>query len=167
MKCMGFRLVLLLTLCVSAIWTPSDTSAQRIGVYGPGDDLSAPYFPPGSSYTLISEATWNRMTTADFAAYDIIWIEAANCTSTNVQATAVATQATWSAAVDGRITFASGDLDYHASRNNARARDFVARLVNYLSAGGGTASLSRRSVSSLSSRSSRSFSSRSRFSFAI
>ena len=117
----------------------SNVEAQRIGIYGPGDDISAPYFPPGSTYTLISEATWNSMTTADFAAYDIIWIEAANCTSTNVQATAIATQATWSAAVDGRVTFASGDMDYHAIRDNARARDFVARLVNYLSAGGGTA----------------------------
>ena len=59
-----------------AVTTPSPTSAQNIGVYGPGDDLSAPYFPSGSTYTLINESTWNSMTTADFAAYDIIWIEA-------------------------------------------------------------------------------------------
>jgi len=80
------------------------------------------------------------MSTGEFGAYDVIWIEANDCEqSIDIQQAARETQTTWGPAVNGRIAFISGDLDYHVKRGDGRSREFVGRMVNYLTIGGGTA----------------------------
>ena len=114
---------LIAVVTAAVVFLSSPTYAQKIGVYGPGGSLSAGYFAAGAVATVIDEASWRAMGTLEFAEYDILWIEGNGCEQVaDVQRAARDTQATWSRAVDGRVAFQSGDLDFHAQNRDGRAR---------------------------------------------
>lgn len=92
------------------------TGAARILVYGPGLTLGTGMLTAGTAtMTVVDEATWSAMTTADFGQYDIIWIDGANCAGTAdvTYGTVQDTIATWGPAVRGRSLIMIGDPDHH------------------------------------------------------
>ncbi|HEX4457382.1 MAG TPA: hypothetical protein VIA18_05405, partial [Polyangia bacterium] len=49
-------------------------SAQKILVYGPGGTAATSHFPTGAVVTTATATQWAGMTTAQFGAYDELWI---------------------------------------------------------------------------------------------
>jgi len=66
----------------------------------------------GFTVETADDAAWNLKSTADFATYRAIIIPDRECSGPS--ATAVATRATWGAAVTGNVLVVGGDPDYHA-----------------------------------------------------
>lgn len=91
-----------------------NTGAARVLVYGPGGTAGTEMFPAGTVVTVASDAMWRSMTAAQFAQYDVIWIDGGNCGggSGSNYGTAQDTVATWGPAVQGRIVLLTGDADY-------------------------------------------------------
>lgn len=107
------------------------TGPARVLVYGPGGSSRTGFFPAGTVVTVASDATWRAMTTADFAQYDVIWIDGGFCSGSpsSLMGTADDTLATWGPAVRGRIEILTGDPDLHG---DAGAPAFYANSVNWL-----------------------------------
>ncbi len=111
---------------IAALQVSSEAHAQaRILVYGPGvtttptaGSVTDPrtYFPAGAVVTIAPGAMWSTMTTADFAAFDAIWVDADICSTTGANLVTLRdTQAAWGPAVRGRIVLLSSDPMLHAS----------------------------------------------------
>lgn len=114
---------------------------MEILVYGPGGTGSVSAFTGGPSVTVANAATWNSMTTAQFAAYDLIWVDANDCASSPAAlVTLYNTQNVWGPAVTGRVAIAFTDPDWHNVRGSAAARTYISNHQNWLgsSPGGAT-----------------------------
>ncbi len=106
------RFALALALLVG---TANVAQAQKILVYGPGGTTATSHFPTGATVTTATAAQWAAMTTAQFGAYDALWLDDNNCATTpTIFDTAAANRATWAAAVTGRIHISGADADFHA-----------------------------------------------------
>ncbi|MBI5516132.1 MAG: hypothetical protein HY909_20275, partial [Deltaproteobacteria bacterium] len=127
--------------CVSGSCLPvCNTGAPRVLFYGPTGTLEQPYLPAGSVVTNASDAMWRSMTTAQFAAFNLIITGDNNCsgpTSAQLQ-TMFDTRAVWTPAITGRVVITGLDGACHAP-GNAGARTWLTTTLRYLSSGGGTA----------------------------
>lgn len=114
------------------------TGPARVLVYDPGlSSLHTSWFPPGTVTTVAREMVWRSMSTADFAAFDVIWIDGGNCTS-DIEALMGVVQdtlPTWGPAVRGRIEAMAGDPDLHGGTG---AELFYANSIEWLKTQGRT-----------------------------
>lgn len=114
-----------------------NTDPARVLIYGPGGTGSQAHFPAGSVVTVASDAVWRGMTTADFGAFDVIWVDGNNCGSpTSIFQTLLDTQGVWGPAVTGRMTMNSADPDLHAPSSGTIP--FIQNNVSWLAEGGAT-----------------------------
>ncbi len=107
------------------------TGTPRILVYSPGGTTATTSLGAGATVTVVTEAMWRTLTTADFGMYDIIWIGGASC-SGSLDATfgpLEDTIAAWGPAVTGRVLVFAGDPDYHGG---AAANAFFQSAANWL-----------------------------------
>jgi hypothetical protein len=120
--------------CFAGSCTPRcNTAPPQILVYGPGGAASQAYFPAGSVVTVASAAMWASMTTANFGAYDVIWVDGNACGSDTTIFTQLRdTQAVWGPAVRGRIIVNTVDADYHAGVGNPNAQTFIRNNATWL-----------------------------------
>jgi hypothetical protein len=85
---------------------PQSVLILSTSVNGGASSAEAAAVPAGDTVTVVSPATWDAMTTAQFAAYSAIVIGDQSTTScaSSAPADAVSTAATWGAAVTGNVT---------------------------------------------------------------
>ncbi len=123
-------------LAIPLLLLPRVASAQTVAVYGPcGRETLDMYRDVAAmDVTVIAEADWRIMTTAEFAAYDLLWVDDVFAA---VHDALLDTAVTWGDAVDGRIYLHGTDPPAHGGR--AGAQDFVDLSVDWLLDGGGTA----------------------------
>jgi hypothetical protein len=116
--------------CPAALARPAN-----VLIYGPGGAASVEHFPPGTVTTTADEATWRAMTSDQFAAYDLIWVDGNSCEGRPPIFQALAdTQAVWGAAVTGRVALNTADPDFHDQAA------YIANHLTWLSSLGATAS---------------------------
>ncbi len=116
--------------------------ARSILIYGPS---LAPFADPneqslaeaaGYTVTVVDEATWSGMTTAQFAAFDaIVFADPACGESTDALATANATKSVWSRAVTGPVYIQGTDPIYHEFPGG---QTLVANGIGFAASGPGT-----------------------------
>src|SRR2546425_779463 len=94
--------------------------AKSILIYGPSlaafADPNEQSLAQGAGYTVtvVDEATWAGMTTAQFAAFDaIVFADPACGESSDILATANATKSVWSRAITGPVYIQGTDPIYH------------------------------------------------------
>ncbi len=99
--------------------------------------------PARPEFTLASDAMWRSLTRADFARYNALWIDGANCTISSptqaegVYAAVAETRDVWSSAITGHFEIIGSDSDLHLERSPGAAR-FVVNSYHYVTSGAGT-----------------------------
>lgn len=138
-------------LLAAAALSADDASAQRrVLVFGPGgqaaiNDLRANVpavrdaGPTQGQFTIATEAMWRAMTTAQFAAYNAIWIDGGACATpadrgTSMFQAVTDTRGTWSAAITGHFEIIGSDSDFHIGPS----RKFLTNSYHYVTSGAGT-----------------------------
>ncbi len=138
-------------LLAAAALSADDASAQRrVLVFGPGgqaaiNDLRANVpavrdaGPTQGQFTIATEAQWRAMTTAQFAAYNAIWIDGGACATpadrgTSMFQAVTDTRGTWSAAITGHFEIIGSDSDFHIGPS----RKFLTNSYHYVTSGAGT-----------------------------
>jgi Calx-beta domain len=97
----------------------SSAGAKSILIYGPSLDTTADpneqslAQAAGYTVTVVDEATWSGMTTAQFAAFDAIVFADPSCGSADTVATANATKSVWSRAITGPVYIQGTDPIFH------------------------------------------------------
>jgi hypothetical protein len=126
--------------CVAGSCLPAcNTAAPRVLFYGPTGTLEQPYLPAGATVTVASEAMWRSMTTAQFAAFNLIITGDNSCSGPSAASLQALfdTRATWTPAITGRIVITGLDAACHAP-SRAGAATWLRTTLAYLGGGGGT-----------------------------
>ncbi len=107
-------------LCALSLSTVAE--AQRhVLLYSPGGDRATSVFPSSGPdmavVTRVDADGWAALTAADFASYDLIWIDEQSCAGSagSTYAPVAANRATWSPQVTGNVVLVAGDPTYHGS----------------------------------------------------
>jgi len=118
------------------------TTAPNVLFYGPCGSMEKAFLPTGATSTTADDATWRKMTTADFQKFDLIVIGApdlsVSSSSTPTAAMLLAafdTRAVWGAAVNGRISVLGLDPAYHADKAVAGAITYQKAVLSWLTTG--------------------------------
>lgn len=99
---------------------PPPSTAPRALIYGPAGTRDVPYLPATAMAVTASESMWRSMTTADFAAYDLIVVGDNYAAVTAAQLQALFdTRAIWGPAVTGRVVISGFDASAHGSTPGA------------------------------------------------
>ncbi|HVA92868.1 MAG TPA: Ig-like domain-containing protein [Chloroflexota bacterium] len=133
------RLVVALLLAISTlgvIGTPRATHAAGGGALilgssvsgGTGSREAAAAAMAGLAVTIVTDAQWAAMTTAQFAAFDEIIVGDPTCSSISPVVAANAT--VWGAAVNGNIIVIGTDPVFHATFNSPPQSTGAATLIN-------------------------------------
>jgi hypothetical protein len=122
-------------LPAALLLVPLTSHAQAVAVYGPcgQEGLNMYRDVAAMDITVISEVDWAAMSTDEFAAYDILWVDDVYAA---VHATLLASSATWGDAVNGRIYLHGTDPPAHGT---VGANDLIDLAVDWLLDGGPTA----------------------------
>lgn len=96
----------------------------------------------GFTVTDVSDATWESMTTAQFAAYQLIILADPSCvTSTTPITAALSNTATWGSAINGNIVLIGTDPTYHFDAGTAGAGQLMTSAVKFAGAQAGKTGL--------------------------
>lgn len=134
-------MILALVLCTTPAW------AANILIYGPSLYSGTPneqttLEAAGHTVTVADAATWASMTSAQFAAYDVIVFGDNGCDSdSTVFATAEANQAVWAPVVDGNMVVHYFDPYAHVTAGEEQEELVVVAVEFAASAGGGRTGL--------------------------
>ncbi len=99
--------------------------------------------PARPEFTLASDAMWRSLTRADFARYNALWIDGANCSISSPQqaeavyAAVAETRDVWSSAITGHFEIIGSDSDLHLGTSPGAQR-FVINSYHYVTSGAGT-----------------------------
>jgi len=89
----------------------------------------------GFTVTDVSDATWESMTTAQFAAYQLIILADPSCVvGTGPITAALSNTATWGAAINGNIVVIGTDPTYHFDAGTAGAGQLMTSAVKFAGA---------------------------------
>jgi hypothetical protein len=100
------------------------------GGFGTGK-LAAWFTAAGKTPVIVSPAVWSTLTTADFSSYDALAIPDPTCfgPGDSAIAAAVASAATWGAAVDGNVIVIGTDEVYHYTQGGDALMDAATDFV--------------------------------------